>query len=346
MGITAREVLILDTNTFVSEIGLTSKGGSALKHYLYCRRMQLVVPEVVAEECERKLTDHAAGKRKRIEENLQWLGRFCGGVNGWLGPDDETIAERSKALARAEHLGAVVVPETREVRLRAEWRHQAEKPPSHKRSELADCRIWEQCLDLLTRCHVVFVSRDGDFRGHREQDSLHPTLRAEAEEVAEDRSLTFHRTMESLLSELESEIQPLPANMVFAFVYESIASVIEELESNSGCHPKELGQVKQTLLTTNQASVIEIRLEIADRWESADKTKTMDFRLSGSCRYHLAEEKLYDLTPANVTLLTQQHDGSVRAVKGSFVRLRGQMYAGARPIQPEPDELGACVTTD
>ena len=50
MEVTAKEVLILDTNTFVAEIGLTSRDGSALKHYLYRRGMQLVVPEVVAEK--------------------------------------------------------------------------------------------------------------------------------------------------------------------------------------------------------------------------------------------------------------------------------------------------------
>ena len=340
MEVTAKEVLILDTNTFVAEIGLTSRDGSALKHYLYRREMQLVVPEMVAEECGRKLTDRARGKRNGIEENLQWLGRFCGGVSGWPGPNDETIAERAKALARADHLGAVVVPETRKVRRCAELRNQAERPPSHKRAELADCRIWEQCLDLLARCHIVFVSADGDFRGHREPDSLHPALRAEADEVAEDRSLTFHRTMEPLLSELRSEIQPIPNDVVFTFVYESIASLLVELESNSGCQPKGAGEVKQTLLTTDQAEVIEVRLEITDIWESADKAKTMDFRLSGSCHYRLAEEKLCDLTPSNVRLLTQQPDGSVRAVEGSYVSVSAHLHAGAPPIHPEPEELG------
>ena len=73
MEVTAKEVLILDTNTFVAEIGLTSRDGSALKHYLYRRGMQLVVPEVVAEECGRKLTDHAKGKRNR-PRSTWWPG--------------------------------------------------------------------------------------------------------------------------------------------------------------------------------------------------------------------------------------------------------------------------------
>ena len=337
MEVTAKELLILDTNTFVTEIGLTSRGGSALKHYLYRRRMQLVVPEVVAEECERNLTRRAIGKRNTIEANLQWLARFCGRVSGWTAPNDETIAERATALARADHLGAVVVPETRNVRRRAELRNQAERPPSHRKDGLADCRIWEQCLDLLSRCHIVFVSADDDFRGHREPDSLHPALCAEADNVAEDRSFSFHRTVESLLSELRSEIQPIPNDVVFTFVYESIASVLEELKSNSGCQPKKAGEVKQTLLTTDQAEVIEVRLEIADKWEGTEKT--MEFRLSGSCHYLLSEEKLCDLAPSSVELLAQQPDGSVRAVEGSYIGIRAHLRAGAPPIRPEPEEL-------
>lgn len=338
MEVPAGEVLILDANTLVAEIGLTSRDGSALKHYLHRRGMQLVVPEVVAEECERHLTRLALGKRKGIERELEWLGRFFGSVGGWLGPADETIAERARALARAQHLGALVIAESHEVRQRAELRNKLEQAPSHKSCELADCRIWEQCLELLARCDIVFVSGDGDFRGHRYQNRLHPALLAEAKEVVGDRKLTFHRTMESLLSELRSEIQPLPKDKVFTFVYESIASVVEELVSNSGYRPKGIGRVKQTLLTTDQAEIIEVRLKIEDIWEGVD-AKTMDFRLSGTCHYRLMAEELCDLTPSNVTLLAQQPDGSVRAVKGSFVSLGGHAYLGAPPVRPEPEEL-------
>ena len=51
-----------------------------------------------------------------------------------------------------------------------------------------------------------------------------------------------------------------------------------KLASRSGCHPKLSGQVKQTLLTTDDAEVLEVRLEIADVWQAADAAQTMDFR--------------------------------------------------------------------
>ena len=122
--ITSQEVLVFDSSTFIAEAGLTSKGASALKHYLYRRGTQLVVPEVAAEECERHLIDRAMGKKKQVEESLEWLGRFCGRVNGWSAPSDEAIAERAKVLATAQDLQAIVLPESDSVLKRAE----SEKP--------------------------------------------------------------------------------------------------------------------------------------------------------------------------------------------------------------------------
>ena len=134
--------------------------------------------------------------------------------------------------------------------------------------------------------------------------------------------------------------------MVFAFIYEALDSVIEELASNSGCRPKRVGQVKQTLLTTDQASVIEVRLEITDIWEGADKTKDLNFRFSGSCDYLLDEKRLCDLTPGEVILLNELPDGSARAVQGSFVNLSGSIHLGVPLIRPEPEELSTWENKD
>ena len=338
--VVADEVLVLDSSTFIKEVGLTKEGASALKHYLFHRGTQLVVPEVVAEECERKLATKAKGMKQNVEGNLAWLARFCGRVNGWTGPSNDDLEERAKAVANGHHLGAIVLPETDTLRARAKARNQDQRPPSHKKSGLADCRIWEQCLELLKAHDVIFVSNDADFRGHDSTDELHPHLRGEVQEVTGDRSVTFHPNIESLLSELKSEIPPIPDDKVVTFIYNTIGGVVQELESNSGCRPKAAGAVKQTRLTTDLADVIEIRLKMEDTWESADGTTTMEFQLSGSCHYHLADRQLTDLTVENVRLLTTEPDGSVRAVKGSYINVSAHIYAGGPPpVLPNRETL-------
>ena len=340
--LTADEVVVFDSSTFIEEAGLTSRGASALKHYLYHRGTQLVVPKVAALEYERNLVKKATGKTTRIKDDMKWLARVCGNVSAWNAPTEEEIHERAKTLARAENLRAIVLPETDALRARAESRNQAERPPSHRRSGLEDCMIWEQCLELLKNHDVMFVAKDEDFRsGRNQQDGkLHPQLQAEADESAgKGRTLTFHTKMESLLSELKQEIPPIPTEQVIAFVYGAIAEDVEGLESSSGYRPRRVGRVSQTFLTTDQADTIEVRLEMDDQWENPKDGKTTDFHVSGSCHYHLEERRLRDLKVSVITRLITDADGSVRTAKGHYVNAEPIFFGGAPPIQPEPSIL-------
>ena len=335
----AEEVLVLDSSTFIKEIGLMSRKGSALKHYLYCRGTQLVVPEAAAEEYERNLASAAKKKVDRIHKELEWLAQFVGRIRGWNAPSNDDIDHRAKALAAGGGLGAVLLPETHDTRTRAWRRDHDERPPSHRSHEMGDCRIWEQCLELLTGHDVVFVAADKDFHSHHNPGTLHPLLSAEAKEMGAWRCLTFHSDMASLLNELKSEIPPIPNDLIFEFVYGKSGDVIQELESNSTCRPTSTGTIKQTRLTTEARDVIEVRLEVEDRWESADGSTSLRFELSGSCHYHLGDHRLADLKDDVVHLLTTEPDGLVRAVKGSRVNLQAHAYAGAPPILPERGNL-------
>lgn len=341
--LTAKEVLVLDSSAFIGEAGLTSNGASALRHYLYVRGTQLAVPRVVSEECERWLGNHVTGRVKGVHAALDSLARFCDGVNGWTPPQDVDIAERVKGLACGEAFQAVVIEETSELRACAERRNHAERPPSHKRDSLPDCKIWEQCLDLLRDHDVIFVSLDKDFRGRRQPQKLHPQLRAEADAVPGGR-LTFHPGMDSLLSDLSAEVPRLPTEQVLSFVYDAIAEEARELEANSGCRPTSGGTVEQQFYTTDRADVVEVRLKVNDRWEHGDGEETLEFRLAGSCRYRLSDSELDDLSVTRLGLYMTQPDGTERAVEGSYVNLSMHAYAGAPPVRPEPVRIG--VTTE
>ena len=297
------------------------------------------VPEAAVEEYERNLARVAKKKIEQVQKELGWLAQFCGGIEGWRAPGGDVIEDRAKALAAADGLGAILLPETDDTRARARLRDQAEQPPSHRKAGMGDCRIWEQCLELLSGHDVVFVAGDEDFRSHREREKLHPLLRAEAEKAGGGRRLTFHRDMESLLSDLKNEIPPIPNDVIFEFLYDAISEMVQKFESNSECRPKSTGTIKQTRLTTEVSEFIEVRLEVVDTWKSADGATVLPFQLSGSCHYHLGDGRLADLKADVVRLLTTEPDGSVRAVKGGSVALSAHIYAGTPPIQPERGTL-------
>lgn len=89
---------------------------------------------------------------------------------------------------------------------------------------------------------------------------------------------------------------------------------------------------EQTRLATEAHSIIEVRLQVEDRWESPDGATSLCFELSVSCRCHLADRKLFDLGTDVVHLLVTEKDGSVRAVKGSRVNLRASLTTGVPSI--------------
>ena len=339
--LSAQELLVLDSSTFIQEAGLTSRGASALKHYLRHRGTQLVVPEVVAEECERTLLDITNGKIRKVNDTLTWLGRFFGRVNGWTAPGDHVIVERAKALATAQHLRAVLLRETETVRHRAESRTRLQKPPSHRHSQPRDARIWEQCLELLSSHDVVFVARDNDFRGHGDTGELHPQLRAEAEAVGAGRKLTFYPNIDLLLLELKREVPAIPNDTVRKFVHSAAATDIDDLSANSSYWPMRLDDVSLTFLSTDQADIIEVRLELNETWKHSGDGTIATFYLRASCHYQLEDHQLQDLSIKNLRLLVPQPDGSVRAARGSYVRASaGTLYAGTAPVGPKPEVLG------
>ena len=346
--LTADEVIVFDSSNFIEEAGLTSRGASALKHYLRHRGTQLVVPEAAREECERNLIKRMVGRIDKIEYDLEWLARVCSKVNGWNPPTSDEIADRARTLARATHLKAIVLPETETLRARARERDHAQRPPSHRKASLGDCRIWEQCLELLKDHDVVFVARDGDFRSgwSPKEEKLHPQLQTEADAVGAGRTLTFHCRMESLLSELKHEIPSIPKERVLAFVYEAIAGNIEELEANSGYRANNDGDVDLHFLTTDDADIVEVRLEITNEWGNPHDGTVRNFYARGVCQYHLLEQELRDLKVSNVRLSTTEPDGSLRATKGSFVSVSAEFFGGPRPIRPKQEPLGQREPTD
>ena len=144
-NVEAKEVLVLDSSMFIREIGLMSGKGSALKHYLYCRGMQLVVPEAAAEEYERNLAKEAKRRIGQVQKELRWLAQFCGGVEGWRAPADNVIYDRAKALGAAGGFGAILLPESDDVRtrarLRCQWRSKKGPPWRCKKGPLGGCGL-------------------------------------------------------------------------------------------------------------------------------------------------------------------------------------------------------------
>ena len=338
--IKAKKVLVLDSNIFISEVGLMSRVATALKYYLPHQKTKLVVPQVVNEECERKLKEHAEKKVEDVLTNLKRLSVFLGSVNGWTPPKDDVIKAQAKALARGEAFDAFVLNESSAILQRAQERVTAKLPPSYKKDSLPDCRLWEQCLELLRKHDVIFVSEDHDFRIDKRSMQLHPKLKAEAEGVQGGGRLTFHRDMNSLLKVLQrDEIPRLDSNKVFPFIYESVANKVSEILEKYGCQPEMSGTVEQKFFSTSQNDVVEVRLTVKDCWRNDENDDTFEFNLSGSCQYHIVDDELCNLSMSKIGVYKLLPNGNLEVVL-DITYLKVSAYAGgARPIKPDSVSL-------
>ena len=145
--------------------------------------------------------------------------------------------------------------------------------------------------------------------------------------------------MESLLSELRSDIPPIPNDVIFAFLYDDLGDLVRELESNSECRPTSTGPITQTRLTTDMPELIEVRLEVEDTWKSLDGATVLPFQLTGTCRYHLRDGRLADLKADAVRLVETQADGSQRVIRGSRFFVSAGFHGGTPPIHAERGTL-------
>ena len=65
--------ILFDTNVWISQLGLQSKNGGAVRYFATMRGATVVIPEVVQLEVEEKLTKHLLGLRKKIEDGHNQL---------------------------------------------------------------------------------------------------------------------------------------------------------------------------------------------------------------------------------------------------------------------------------
>ena len=146
-------------------------------------------------------------------------------------------------LATGYRHGAIFLEETKKIRSRAERRYSEERPPGHtKKATPGDCKIWKQCLDLLSGHDVVFVSQDKDFQSRH--GKLHPQLDAEVKEVGAGRSLRLYSKMKLLPGEMKSEIGSIPDDAIFHLIYERISKIAVP-------PPRKICWLTQTLPMTN-----------------------------------------------------------------------------------------------
>lgn len=197
--------IVLDSNIWFSELGLSSAKGAALQFYTIQRNATLAVPEVIKREVEINTRKSLKEYCDDITKNHRQLLSIFGRLKEVVLPTDEEIEQCvndlfGKVSAEVEH-----IPFCLESANQSLTKVLTGSPPSGpKNQQFKDGVIWADCMDLLDKDDVVFVTSDSAFYQDRKSEK---GLVANLKEEASARSHNF-RIFPSLLDLLEKIKEP------------------------------------------------------------------------------------------------------------------------------------------
>ena len=261
--------IVLDSNIWISQVGLQSKNGAAVRHFVRRQNATLVIPEVVELEVEHVLTKQMLDKRRAIEANYRQLLPIMGTLQALHLPSEEKICE-----AVAARILDLDVP-TRRVSLDLHVARSSmlklikKQPPSKSKEQFRDAVIWAHCLDLLAEGDVFLVTEDIDFYEQRNYTKgLARELIAEMSACGGKGEVKLLRNLTDLLQEIRVKTD-LDDGEVFQIVREGQNEMIDELLTAHGFEL--VGEVQGSVdyFATEKAQELYFRFDLSHPCEDA-----------------------------------------------------------------------------
>jgi len=141
--------VVFDSNIWISELGLNSAKGAAIRFFVKNRGATVVVPEVVKLETERHLKAELTRYVGELEKNYRQLLAVFGKLKELVLPDAQAIEEMVAAVFGKCQVELLETPLTIESARSSFLRAVDKVPPSDKDQQFKDGVIWSECLRLL-----------------------------------------------------------------------------------------------------------------------------------------------------------------------------------------------------
>jgi len=253
--------VVLDSNIWISELGLRSALGAATRFYLKRHRAVLVVPEVIRLEAERNLRNLLQGQVQSIHDAHSRLLSVFGRLKEIVLPSGSDIEHIVSGLFAEADVEFQTVPFSLES-ARASFLKTIDKiAPSDKSQQFKDGVLWADCVRLLDKSDVHLVTADKAFYENRNyKDGLAQNL---SEEVTRaPNALFLHPTLHSLLEQLHTRVEISPEDLLQRFMEAHGNSVSRVLERMGF----ELGPIAASLIrpfATEKSDEIYVEFELA-----------------------------------------------------------------------------------
>ena len=201
--------ILFDSNVWISQLGLRSKNGAAVRHFANRLNATVAIPEIVQLEVEEKLTTRLLELKKQNEASHRQLLSVLGELEPIRLPSEEEIRKAVESIIPDFDVPVLKIPFNIDVARSSMMRALRKIPPSSKNNEqFRDGVIWTHCLELLSEGDVYFVSEDRDFyQGKKHEKGLATELVKEMQHQSKTREVKLIPNLTELLDEIRIPIQ-------------------------------------------------------------------------------------------------------------------------------------------
>ncbi|MFY0990608.1 PIN domain-containing protein [Halomonas sp. C05BenzN] len=324
--------IVLDTNIWYTELGLSSARGAALKYYVNKKGAMIALPDVVKREVEFNLRKALNEARANVEANHRKILSVFGQLKEIVLPTPDEID--SKVSSLFDDLGVELehVPFSMKSAEHALSALISSQPPNgHKDQQFKDSVVWADCLQLLDQDDVALVTGDKGFYHDRDyKKGLASNLREESDDAPND--LRIYSSLNELLEEIAEPVELDHGLLVKDYLSETHSSVEGILDRNGFVIEGEPGIEVSSFVTEQPYRLyvdFRITFSVSDVTEAGRSNGVLV--LKGDAFYDTSAHCFSDIRNKGEELNFEDAEGEQQ--RKSVVMMVGNIVLGHRSVE-------------
>jgi hypothetical protein len=224
--------VVIDSNIWISELGLSTAKGLALQFHIKQQGAVIAIPEVVRREVETNIRNTLSGHCDNIKKSHRQLLSIFGKLKEVVLPDENAINKCVEDIFEKVSAAKLDIPFSIGSASQSLDKVIKGLPPSGpKNQQFKDGVIWADCLTLMDDGDVILVTEDKAFYQDKNfEKGLAASLKQETTE--RKNQLKIFSSITDLLEKIKKPVEIDEKSLVHEFCGETQKSINRLLEQN------------------------------------------------------------------------------------------------------------------
>lgn len=312
-------IIVLDSNIWLSELGLRSPLGAVTRLYIRQNNARLGLPEVVRLEVERNFRNRIKEFIDRIRDNHRQLLTAFGSLKEVVLPDEKAVKDKIASIFGSLDVEIFDIPLSLSSARSSFFKTIDKTPPSDRTQEFKDGVLWADCAVLLESDDVYLVTADKAF--YHDRDLTKGLARNLVDELsAATHKLTLLPSLSELVAGLRIQLAIDEDCLAATFIAQNKKSIDGILAGNGF----ELGariKVNRVLYATENPGNLFIEFTIAYEAKDISGDSRMDciLTLRGDGLFETGTASFKELRNFGEELRFQPSGGGERQIRNQVI---------------------------